>query len=296
MELIPDSLKNYLTFIQSKEFVPTVEKKFCVKYKKSEESTGQLKGFTIPPKIFALILHFGSSPVFAPLNKIDIPFLTKWNPSNRNEENQKQSEEQFPFQFNFSLHFQPKAPIPTSFQVKISFNDHEAKPCKGELDPISLNFQDLFLPIPIPPQFLQLKESFLASLFDQLWKKVIYLWSPSSSNHGGKSIKALQFSAEEWELFQRRLKPFSVSCINQDEGKDIFQVAIFLPPRFHLLMKIRKVLKSLTAYKNEESSTQKGQENEESTKNYFIRIKLRTDFWRVFICLDSFFRLLLTNS
>jgi hypothetical protein len=71
------------------------------------------------------------------------------------------------------MSFQPQAPIPTSFQVNIVFNDPDSKTCKGSVAPISLDFQDLFLPPVIPADLQLLSDRFLDVIFDQLWDKVL---------------------------------------------------------------------------------------------------------------------------
>jgi hypothetical protein len=59
--------------------------------------------------------------------------------------------EVFPYLYQVQLSFQPQAPIPTAFQVNITFTDSAAKNCKGILASIALDFEDLFLPLWVPP-------------------------------------------------------------------------------------------------------------------------------------------------
>ena len=94
-----------------------------------------------------------------------------------------------------------------------------------------------------------------------------------AANKAAKSIKYLKSNHEEMiSLLQTRLKGFLIpetkpEKYKKKEGKEFLCVEraiIFLPPRFHLLMKF-------VIY-------------EEHTV-----VKIRTDFWRVLICLDDFF-------
>lgn len=63
--------------------------------------------------------------------------------------------ENFPFLYRIDLCFAPKAPIPTSFKVLVSFNDSDSNTCRGTVEDISLDFIDLFLPVILPKQLQQ---------------------------------------------------------------------------------------------------------------------------------------------
>jgi hypothetical protein len=128
-------------------------------------------------------------------------------------------------------------------------------------------------------------------IFGELWTRVLkgssaVVTADSGAKYtvgkGAKSIKHLGIARESMRvILKAKLKAFIVpgKCwkerkadlkvtSNKEEEKekdsDVERVIIFLPPRYHLLLKFN-------IYENQ------------------TIVKIRTDFWRVLICLDDFF-------
>lgn len=121
----------------------------------------------------------------------------------------------FPYVYNLTLSFRPYAPIPTSFQVSVNFNDPEAKPGCGAMDSISLDFLDLFLPVFIPPTSALPRSQFLDQLFDQTWTKFKEQEQEESLTpsltKGAKSIKFLEMGFEALRpILKSKLKSFLI--------------------------------------------------------------------------------------
>jgi len=123
-----------------------------------------------PDRVFSLVIMFGHSSIYSPLSNIHIPYLCR---PQKCDNDDSTSPESFPFIYKIVLSFQPLVPIPTSFKVSITFNDREAKVWRGKMDSISLEFQDLFLPIFVPTNIQMSTPQFLNTIFDQLWEKVL---------------------------------------------------------------------------------------------------------------------------
>eukprot|EP01133_Synstelium_polycarpum_P007713 gene7713-9034_t len=98
-----------------------------------------------PVKVYALLIQFRqSAPLYAPINPIRIPYLCHTD--------REEKALEFPYCFDVDLTFHPLHPIPTTFTVKMVFNDDEGKTCKAGGSVITLQFQDLFMQVPIPPK------------------------------------------------------------------------------------------------------------------------------------------------
>jgi len=75
-------------------------------------------------------------------------------------------------------------------------------------------------------------------------------------------VKYLELSIQQIEAMKKKLQTFLVPKRGNEEQEAREQILIFLPPRYHLLMKLN------------------------SSQNSII-VKIRTDFWRVLICVDQ---------
>lgn len=95
--------------------------------------------------MYALLVQFSPNTAYEALAALRIPYLAM------PEDQKKTDATGFPYLYKIVLKFKPKVPLPASIVVKTLFNDMDGKTCKGEVDPVSINFQDLYMEVPIPP-------------------------------------------------------------------------------------------------------------------------------------------------
>ncbi|KAM9964116.1 hypothetical protein ACTFIW_005767 [Dictyostelium discoideum] len=278
-------------------------------------------GNNTPLKVYALLIQLQQSPYYLPINPIRIPYLchpnndllenNNYNNSNSNNngnsgnnsfnnlqtiEQQQQIVEsklkEFPYCYDIDLSFTPIYPIPTSFSIKMVFNDDEGKTCKSDGSLISIQFSDLFMNIPIPWNLNSTIEEinqFQSKLFNLLWNTN----TPTTSQP-----IPMTNSVKQWNISRNLIKKIinlklskflitinnnnndcqkekeNTKVINQEESpsngseklkieNDILNLLIFLPPQFHLLLKFDI--------------------GDDSTIVY-----IKTDYWRCLVFLDQY--------
>eukprot|EP00743_Colponemidia_sp_Colp-15_P012014 GILK01013542.1.p1 GENE.GILK01013542.1~~GILK01013542.1.p1 ORF type:complete len:1095 (-),score=184.93 GILK01013542.1:17-3301(-) len=192
----------------------------------------------MPTKIVAVVLSFSCSASYIPLESIHLPVLSK-HPS-RNPP--ADALERFPFVYKIKLRVQPLSPEPTSFDVSVVFNDIHGQTYTGMLEPFSVKFQDLFLPVSLTHTALQSHEPlpplFLQDFFCTLWNSLAPPLSAASEVRSVEklemsdsttvysaveSVKLLQLSREKVnDLIETKLKPFLVHyCSTNADGSVI---------------------------------------------------------------------------
>ncbi|GAM21030.1 hypothetical protein SAMD00019534_042050 [Acytostelium subglobosum LB1] len=118
-----------------------------------------------PPKVYALLIQFKqATPLYAPINPIRIPYLCYPESEDKALE--------FPYCFNVDITFHPHHPMPSNIKVKMVFNNDEGKTCKASASTISVQFQDIFMQVPVP-SFVKSVPQFRSTLFDKLWKLMV---------------------------------------------------------------------------------------------------------------------------
>eukprot|EP01112_Ceratiomyxa_fruticulosa_P007584 TRINITY_DN1972_c0_g1_i1.p1 TRINITY_DN1972_c0_g1~~TRINITY_DN1972_c0_g1_i1.p1 ORF type:complete len:1085 (-),score=211.49 TRINITY_DN1972_c0_g1_i1:53-3307(-) len=282
----------YLYYINSDpNFNPSIPIPYTLHY-----SEPPPPGF-FPPKIYALVVQFNSNstPYYHPLTPIRIPYLCRYSEKDHGS-NSNIDLNSFPFGYPLILYFRPILPLPVVFPIRTIFNDSEGKTCKGEIDPISISFTDLLMPLPIPPQVISegssdnenhdnnsvTKDEFLDLMFNKLWTWVISEEKKGDLG-GAKSVKYLE--AQDEVIFAMLSGPLSSYVVTKKQANvdtltlesnasEAFQesrVLFYLPPHFHLLLKF-KVFKKHAV------------------------VKVRTDLWRVLVQVDNFLAYLLDSQ
>jgi len=245
-----------------------------------------------PKKVYALLVQFTPNLSYETLAPLRIPYLAM-------TEDQKPTAAGFPYLYRLVLKFRPKFPLPALFSVKTLFNDGDGKTCKGEIEPVAVNFQDLYMEVPIPPSVTTPKDEFLRILFDKLWKAT----STKSNKDSMKSVKFLEISHANMIKSLAYLKRFLIADQDTPNGgtqdnsqtntetstqqnennnnsnpkvpdldKKVFvcqkRALIFLPTKYHVIIKF-------LIYEDQ------------------TLIKIRTDFWKILSFLDAFFNVML---
>lgn len=200
--------------------------------KTEDEETDASQWEQFPTQIFSLQVSFSDSEHFVPISAINVPYISAERESYR--------------RYHLLLELRLICPVPTSFGVNITFSDARGQTYFGHLESFSVAFQDMFLPSSI---------GHWAQLFEALWKTD----SGMSLQPSCWSVKILEMKgADVKTLIHSQLGPFIVSeALNlPDEDFDFEQearfesaegpydvsveqeaVIIFIPPRYHLLMR-----------------------------------------------------------
>eukprot|EP00026_Physarum_polycephalum_P009195 Phypoly_transcript_09309.p1 GENE.Phypoly_transcript_09309~~Phypoly_transcript_09309.p1 ORF type:complete len:460 (+),score=89.79 Phypoly_transcript_09309:2-1381(+) len=245
-----------------------------------------------PKKVYALLVQFTPNPSYETLAPLRIPYLAM-------TEDQKPTTAGFPYLYKLVLKFRPKFPLPAIFTVKTLFNDGDGKTCKGDIEPVSVNFQDLYMEAPIPPSVTTPKEEFLRILFSSLWKST----STKRNKDSMKSVKFLEISHTNMLKALSHLKRFMVNkepetpngsieptkpeetqIITKNDNTDLGnpnvpdldtkvfvcqkRALLFLPTKYHVIMKF-------LIYEDQ------------------TLVKIRTDFWKILSYIDAFFNVML---
>ncbi|XP_065827745.1 AP-5 complex subunit beta-1-like [Oscarella lobularis] len=225
-------LERYGSLLESPTFRPVVKISYVLHYSPSVSSTPDL-----PQEVFAVELHLSESPHYEPVSDALVPYLSHLSDTKAS-------------QSDVRLDFVPKQPLPTDFDVTATFTDVAGHTFSCRLAPLYLAFENLFLPLSLPDDFMthEAKACALKQIFEELWTQI-----HSSKNGGGvESVQSLRGKKEEIEeSLYRCLGEFII-----DVQGGLFSIAIFLPPKYHLLMKVQ-------------------------LENDLTRVALATDNWQV---------------
>eukprot|EP01132_Coremiostelium_polycephalum_P003864 gene3864-4815_t len=202
-----DDYQNYLSMIKdSDQLNAKIIISHQIRYKRNIPLNG------IPLKIYALLLQLQQSPFYAQIHPVRIPYLCHPQVDSNLDQHLSDSSnsssssnlldnsgsnvstsggtpgggrsqhQEFPYCYDVDLSFRPLYPIPTSFSVKMVFNDDEGKTCKADGSLITIQFHELFTSVPIPPSISTDKATFLTNLFESLWSSI-------PVNDGSSSVK-----------------------------------------------------------------------------------------------------------
>lgn len=227
---------------------------FILHYEPAADMPSEENGLLeCPRQLFSLELTFSSSEHYLPIEAIRIPFIAAGQIDRPDQDEDEGSGHGFPCLNKLLLRLRPRSPVPTSFGVNIAFNDSLSQMYLGHLEAFDVAFQDLFLPVRLPPVLW-------APIFESLWQSLADpCWS----------VKVLDLERDiVKELIQTQLGPFVVPSKVQVEEEDfdfeqeeyfdrwnaadgdlhlededvvvnvdmIFAI-LFVPPSYHLLMR-----------------------------------------------------------
>ena len=193
------------------------------KKKRQKKQTGGRDELRVDPdRLYSIVLEFSPSPNCVPLDTITLPFLTQETISHprqssslnmssdlttTNTTNQETNQEtdqktstaarnlthsapsRFPYAYDLLLSVHMTNPVPTSFQVRMVYNDGAGRSYEGALPKVNMLFEDLFLRLPVAHVFFNKKiltssassmtirnksNAWIASeLFESLWEAVM---------------------------------------------------------------------------------------------------------------------------
>lgn len=169
-------------------------------------------------QLFSIRLHLGlTDEHYEGLGDISVPCLFRDGP---------------PAQVEVRL--RPRRPYPTTLRASAIFATRDGLSWLTVLPDVHVAFQQVFAPLPAPPTWGQGDK---LSLFQALWEEI---GSESEQEDPALSCATSLFCCQLKEaalatVVKEHLLPFLLSDASAEELKVLF----FLPPRRHILMKVR---------------------------------------------------------
>ncbi|KAM5249038.1 AP-5 complex subunit beta-1 [Ctenodactylus gundi] len=155
--------------------------------------------------VYTLELRFRvEKQLYAPLEAVHVPYLSPSRPA-----------------YSLFLPLEPRCPAPAQLEIQALYTTPTGLTCHSHLPPLSVNFADLFLPFPQPPE--EAKEAFFEGLWDSCLPKGVEsrVWCPL----GPQSLET---------VVSHHLEPFVVAA----QPPASYHVAIRLPPASMLLLRL----------------------------------------------------------
>ncbi|XP_053308063.1 AP-5 complex subunit beta-1 [Spea bombifrons] len=186
-------------------------------------------------QLFCIVLQFeGTDSSFEPVSDINVPCLFV---------------DQKPPVVTFNL--VPKEPYPSFLLVNATYGTLDGLTYNTKLDPLHIAFPEMFLPLPLPASW---PTNSRCDLFDKLWTA----FEPEPSNRCEESIFCYEMPEKRlYDLVQSYFPGFVASY-----NAGVFEIGIFVPPRFHILMRV-------------------------NSKEDVARFCIRTDHWKLLPYLNS---------
>ncbi|GLD61365.1 AP-5 complex subunit beta-1 [Lates japonicus] len=166
-----------------------------------------------PTELFSIRLHFNlTDDHYEELDDISVPCLIRERPS--------------PV---VKLRLKPRRPYPTTLHASTIFTTQDGLSWHSILPDIHVAFQQDFMPVPAPPAWGQGSK---LNLFERLWDEFC-----SESGDCATSLFCCQL--KETALISLVKKNFLPYLVSDSSSKEEFKVLIFLPPQYHMLLKIK---------------------------------------------------------
>ncbi|XP_006641937.2 AP-5 complex subunit beta-1 isoform X1 [Lepisosteus oculatus] len=201
-----DFLKNYHDQFLSPGFASEVVLKYHLTFAGEVDSLFH--------KLFSICLHFDlTDSNYEEMSDISVPCLF----INRKP----------PVVF---LKLKPRQPYPTSLRACAIFTTEDGLSWHTDLADVPVAFPDIFQPLPVPADWpLETREQ----LFENLWKSLCADESRQSA------ISLFCFEIGERSLRDIIDSHFHRFLISKQADQELQKALLFLPPQFHVLLKIR---------------------------------------------------------
>ncbi|XP_038054088.1 AP-5 complex subunit beta-1-like isoform X2 [Patiria miniata] len=165
-------------------------------------------------KLYSLVLHVDIPKSYKEIPDVSLSCLTL-------DESQQPSDTCQVI----SLQIQPLEPVPSKLPVSTVFMTADGQTSTCSLSPVHIQFSDLFLPLPV-------SSSNRPGLFDDLWK-----YMQDHSKTCAESVCTLLLNKTAMlEVIQNQLQEYRIDHVDKED--DTSRIGIFLPPSWHLLLKI----------------------------------------------------------
>ncbi|GFT81740.1 AP-5 complex subunit beta-1 [Nephila pilipes] len=210
-----DVLETYNQYLENYE--PIVKLPFILKHVEDVDEV-----FT---HLFSIVITVHSFPVTKEIAAIEIPVLRKYVPSENKEK-------------VIYLSIVPLEPYPLTLHFEAEFTCKNGCSYTCDLPSVDIKFEDLFMPLPIPVSLQKFANSWRQKLFEILWEEFLQVKSSKTVSNHCQSSFCLKIEKENFATFiEQKWKAFIVSKLNDFA----YNVAMYIPPENHLLMKISVV-------------------------------------------------------
>nr|XP_055040477.1 AP-5 complex subunit beta-1 [Misgurnus anguillicaudatus] len=129
-----------------------------------------------------------------------------------------------------SVILQPVQPYPTTLCVSAVFATQDGRSWHTRLPDVSVSFPEIFLPLAMSPNTCERK----VNVFDRMWQSI------ASGNSEKCDISLFCFKAGDESLGDLIKTHFENYLLVEEQNERSWKVLFFLPPRFHVLLKIRQ--------------------------------------------------------
>ncbi|RDD38026.1 AP-5 complex subunit beta-1 [Trichoplax sp. H2] len=204
-------------------------------------------------KYVAIVLELESNSNYKSVNDVTVSFLSKEISSAPNPGCQ-----------TVIFKIQSVDPLPCTLNIKATVTDNENRTCIAPLDPLSIEFQDVILPLALPTDYFINDNEVLSKriLFEQLWS---YIEGNQCKMAGDGKLGAISIcclnQADSQELQDTLVSTLSVYVIDQT---DEIWIGWYLPPRYHVLLKCYHHL------------------------DHYIKFVIATDYWKLLTYVDDY--------
>ncbi|XP_070541042.1 AP-5 complex subunit beta-1-like isoform X2 [Ptychodera flava] len=179
-------LETYLTQVKRSDFAPLVVISYYVHFTQSSDTTKY-------NKLYAIVVHLVTSNNYKEMKDIELPTLSRMTSSQPSKTCNQ-----------ITFEFCPCEPVPAKFDVSVIFSSEDGKTCRCVLEPLQLQFEDLFLPLPTISTINK------QHLFQDLWNH-IHSQQDQSDTNCTESVCCLHLSQDIVEkTIRERLSPFVV--------------------------------------------------------------------------------------
>ncbi|XP_030634145.1 AP-5 complex subunit beta-1 [Chanos chanos] len=171
-------------------------------------------------RIFSICLHFDlKDSNYAEVSDICVPCLFR---------DRKPPE--------VCLKLKPRLPYPTTVNVRAVFTTEDGLSWHTQLPDVTVSFPEVFLPLPLPPGTSHVLKQ---DVFDHLWNAM----SSGESNCAATSLFCFQIGDSSLnDLIKSHFESYLISEQLEQNG---CKVLFFLPPKFHVLLKIEQAEDSI---------------------------------------------------
>ncbi|GFY40749.1 AP-5 complex subunit beta-1 [Trichonephila inaurata madagascariensis] len=175
--------------------------------------------------LYSIVITIHSYPATKEIASIEVPVLRNSVTSEKKEQ-------------KIYLSIVPVEPYPITLHFEAEFTCRNGCSYTCDLPSLDIKFEDLFMPLPVPVSLEQFADSWRQKLFEILWEEFSQGKSREKNSNYCQSSFCLNTKKENFTtLIDLKWKAYIVSKLNDLA----YNVAMYLPPKNHLLMKISVV-------------------------------------------------------
>ncbi|XP_071495474.1 AP-5 complex subunit beta-1-like [Diadema antillarum] len=172
-------------------------------------------------RLYALMLHFDTPASYCPIPDVTVASLSVDSSSQPVEGCQ-----------TITVALKPREPVPASLSVSAIFSIADGQTYVCQLDTLEVTFDDLFITLPIMP-------SALPAFCDTMWEFIKKDEECRAKSECAESICTVALSRDRMRrILETDLADYVITT-RDNQGDASFTVAVLLPPRWHLLLRVR---------------------------------------------------------